>query len=373
MSEVLYQGNKDVFLAKVRADFDAIENQALKSTRAIREYSLLGTDPLADSLFTVVSDMTNDGQRAVWRHTGVAGIKNLGTRQAGGTFSEVEFIRTWETAVFDPDNQPNGKFKVPFEREAKEARMYKAILNRAQFLMLEIDRMNIQDPFEVFNLAFTAPSSYPNSGLGGSRFFARGNAGLDGNQTALGERLISTQHQRADGGSTWSNAITVSGNAATLTDDNYWAARVQGSNLVDDRGKPYPAFGGMVTIVTTPSNIKVAKQLQGSEWEIKTAENQINIHKGMFTKIITTPYLNQSAYVSGINNTNQWFLVDETMRDPQVGTGLVCINFIPLQSNTYMDDEVNSVVYNINQEKVYGFIEPRSVLGSNGSGSSYTS
>jgi len=372
MSEVLYQGAKDVFLAKVRADFDAIEDQALKSTRAIQNYSLLGTDPLADALFTEVSDTTDDGSRAVWRHVGVTGVKNLGTRQAGGTFSDVEFIRTYETAVYDPDNQPNGKFKVPYEREAKEARMYKAILDRAKFLMLEIDRMNIQDPFEVFNLAFTVPTSYPTSGLGGGRFFARGNMGLDGNNTALGERLVSTQHARADAGATWSNALTTSGNAAVLEDDTYWQARITGSALVDDRGKPYPAFGGRVTIVTTPSNIKVAKQLQDSDWEIETAENQVNVHKGTFTKMITSPYLNASAYVSGVANTSQWFLVDESMRDTQVGTGLVCISFIPLQSNVFNDEEVNSAVYNIQQEKVYGFVEPRSILGSNGTGAAYT-
>jgi hypothetical protein len=371
--ETLYQGSKDVFLAKVRADFDAIEQQALKSTAAIKQYSLVGTDPLADALYTEISDVTDDGSRAVWRHVGVTGIKNLGTRQAGSTFSDVEFIRTYETAVFDPDNQPNGKFKVPYEREAKEARMYKSILSRAQFLMLEIDRMNVQDPFEVFNLAFTAPSSYPTTGLGGGRFFARGNMGLDGNNTALGERLISTQHARADAGTAWSNAINSSGNAAAFSDTTYWAAKLQGASLVDDRGKPYPAFGGSVTIVTAPNNVRAAKELQESDWVVDLAENQININKGTFNKIISTPYLNASAYVSGVANTGQWFLVDESMKDPEVGTGLVCLTFIPLQSNVYNDESVSSAVYTINQEKVYGFVNPRIVLGSNGSGSPYSS
>ncbi len=371
--ETLYQGAKDVFLAKVRADFDVVENQALKSTQAIKTYSLLGSEPMAESIFTMVSDMTDDGSRAVWRHVGVSGVKELGTRSAGAPFSEAEFIRGYETAVFDPDNQPNGKFEIPNERNDKEGRMYKAVLNRAQKLLLEMDRMNIKDPFEVFNLAFTLPTSYPTSGLGGNRFFARGNKGLDGNGTALGERLISQSHARADGGTAWSNSVTVSGNAATLTDTNYFTARTNGAALVDDVGKPYPAFGGRVTLVTTPSNLKVAKQLNESEWQISTAENQINIHKGEFTKIITTPYLNASAYVSGVANTAQWFLVDESLRDPQVGTGLVCISFVPITSNVWRDEGTRSVIYDINGERVYGFVEPRSIMGSNGTGTAYSS
>lgn len=368
----LYDGSKDVFLAKVRADFDAVEDQATKSLRAIQSYSLLGSQPMADTLFTLVSDTTPEGSRAVWRHIGVAGLKELGTRQAGAPFSESEFIRGYETAIFDPDNQLNGKFQIPDERNDKEGVMYKSVLNRAQKLLTEMDRMSIRDPFEVFNLAFTAPTSYPSSGLGGNRFFARGNMGLDGNLTALGERLISQSHARADAGTAWSNSVTLSGNAAALTDTNYFTARTLGASLVDDVGKPYPAFGGKVNLVTTPSNLKIAKQLNESEWQISTAENQINIHKGEFTKIITTPYLNASAYITAAN-TAQWFLVDDSMRDPQVGTGLVCISFVPIKSNVWRDEGTRSVVYDINGERVYGFVEPRCVMGSNGSGNAYSS
>jgi len=371
--ESLYSGSKDVFLAKVRADFDVVENQALKSTQAIKTYSLLGSEPLADSIFTLVSDMTDDGSRAVWRHIGVAGVRELGTRSAGAPFSEAEFLRGYETAVFDPDNQPNGKFEIPNERNDKEGRMYKAVLNRAQKLLLEMDRMNIRDPFEVFNLAFTAAASYPTTGLGGNRFFARGNLGLDGNNTVLGERLISTVHARADAGTTWSNAVNLSGNAAVLNDTNYFTARTNGAALVDDTGKPYPAFGGKVILVTTPTNLKIAKQLQESEWQISTAENQINIHKGEFTKIITTPYLNAAAYVSTVANVNQWFLIEDSLRDPQTGTGLVCISFVPVTSNVWRDEGTRSVIYDINGERVYGFVEPRSVMGSNGGGAAYSS
>lgn len=373
--ETLYQGAKDVFLAKVRADFDAVEDQALKASRALMNYSLVGSDSMGSTLFTMVGETTEEGERAVWRHVGVTGVKDLGTRRASGAFPQAEFIRGYETAVYDPDNQVAGAFKVPDERNDKEGKKYKSVLNRAQKLLIEIDRINLKDPFEVFNLAFTAPSSYPTNGVGGGRFFARGNLGLDGNNTALGERLVSIQHARADAGTTQSNAVQSSGNARAFSDAAYWAAREQGATFKDDVGKEMPMFGGKVTIVVPPANslVRTAKELDESDWVVQSMENQINIHRGTLSSIISSPYLLASAYVSGVANTNQWFIVDDVTRDPEVGTGLVCISFVPLQSNVYRDEGVRSVVYDVNQEKSYGFVDWRNVLGSKGDGAAYSS
>lgn len=373
--ENLWQGAKDIFLAKVRADFDAIEDQALKSSKALKEYSLIGTDPMADMLFTQISDTTSEGSRAVWRHVGTTGVRNLGNRVAGGKFPVAEFIRGYETAVFDPDNQVAGQFQVPEEREKKEGSMYKSILNRASKLLYEVDRINVADPFEVFNLAFTASTSFPTSGVGGNRFFVRGNYGLDGNNTALAERLVSTQHARADAGTTISNAVQSSGNARAFSDEAYWAAREQGATFLDDVGKEMPMFGGKVTIVVPPANslVRTAKEIDMSDWVIASMENQVNVHKNQFTRIITSPYLLASSYVSGVANTAQWFLVDDSTRDPEVGTSLVCISFVPLATKVYRDQTIDSVVYDVKQEKSYGFVDWRNILGSNGTGAAYSS
>lgn len=362
--ETLYQGSKDIFLAKVRADFDAIENQALKSSRALQSYSLVGTDSMSDTLFTRIG-ATGE---AVWRHVGSTGVKNTGSRSAGGLYPQAEFIRTYETAVYDPDNQDANEFTVPDERSAKEGSQYAGILNRAAKLIAEMDRRNVQDPFEVLNLAFTAAASLP-----AGKIFARGNMGLDGNNTPLAEPLCSIQHARADGGTTWSNAVQSSGNARAFDDDAYWAAREQGAAFVDDVGKYYPAFGGRVTIVVPPANglVRAAKEIDESEWQVGTAENQINVQKSMFTRIISSPFLLSSAYVSGVANTYQWHLVDDSARDEQIGTGLVCITFVSLQSNTYRTEARDSIAYNIKQEHVYGAMEPRSIISSKGNGASY--
>lgn len=368
-NETLYQGSKDVFLARVRADFDALENQALTSFKMYSTYSLIGSDPMADGLFTNISEMTDDGDRAVWRHVGTTGVEGEGSRSAGGTYPRATFIRGYETAVFDPDDQIANSFIVPEERQDKEGKKYAAILGRAQKMLIKMNRTNIQDPFEVFNLAFTAPASLP------SRFFVRGNAGLDGNQTALGERLVSISHARADGGTTQSNAIQASGNARPFSDDAYFAGREQGATFRDDVGDETPRFGGAVTIVIPPANglVRVAQEINQSNEVVGSANNDINVHKGMFGRVISTPSLLASKYISTVTDTSKFFLVDEVSRDPETGTGLVAITFVPLETDTYRENGIDSVVYKIKQTKSYGFVDWRNVLGSKGDSAAYSS
>jgi len=369
LTEVLYQGSKDVFLAKVRADFEALENQALTSFKMYSEYSLMGTAPMADTLFTNISEVTDDGDRAVWRHIGTAGVEAEGGRVAGGVYPRANFIRTYETEVFDPDNQIANEFYVPEERLAKEGNQYATILNRAEKLLVKMNRTNIQDPFEVFNLAFTAPASMPD------RFFVRGNAGLDGNRTALGERLISTQHALANGATTISNAVQASGNARAFSDDAYYAAREQAAAFKDDVNEDMPTLGGTVTIMVPPSNglVRLANEINQSTDKVGTANNDINVNKGLMGRMISSPSLLRSKYVSGVANTSAWFLIDESNRDPQTGSGFLCISFVPLTTNTYKDDKTDSIVYNIKQTKVYGWTDWRNTLGSLGTNTAYSS
>ena len=366
--ETLYQGATDVFLAKVRADFDAMEDQALTSFEAYKTYSLMGTDPMADSLFTDVGETTEEGDRAVWRHIGTTGVEGSGKRHAGGNYPRATFLRNYETEVFDPDEQDANSFLVPDERNDKEGKKYAAILGRAKKLLIKQNRTNIQDPFEVFNLAFSAPSVQP------TRLFVRGNAGLDGNKTPLNERLISIQHARADGGATQSNAIQSSGNARAFSDDAYFAAREQGATFTDDVGEDAPRFGGNTTIIIPPANglVREAKEINESNQVVGSNNNEINVHSGMFGRVISTPSLLRSKSVSTITDTNKWFLVDETARDSETGCGLVCITFVPLTTGVNRSEDVDSVIYKIKQTKVYGFTDWRNVVGSKGNGASYS-
>lgn len=371
MQDALYQGSKDVFLVKVRADFDAVLNQAAQSLMALQKCSIIGSSPMADGLFTRVNSSTSEGMRAVWRHIGTSGAQNLGTRKAGGLYPETDFIRLYETAVYDPNAQTAGEIMIPEERDQKEANMYKDALNRGQKLSIKAEREVIRDPFEVFNIAFTAPTSYPNV-----RFFAKGNRGLDGNFTALNERLVSTQHARADGGATQSNAVTASGLSLAFSEAAYWSAKQQGYTFKDDIGDDDPRCVGSLTVVApnTGNIIKIAEQLNKSEWETATAENQINVHKGSIVSVKSHPALLASVYAPAtIANPTQWFLVDEDVRDPEVGTSLVCVEFVPQQMKVERREEIDSIVFKLKQEYCYGFVDWRSILGSNGDGQAYSS
>jgi hypothetical protein len=372
--EPLYQGGKDVFLVKVRADFDATQNQALRSLDAVKSYSLVDTDPMALSLFTSISDTTTEGTRAIWRHVGTTGVINSGTRIAGGVYPDASFIRTYETAIADPNLQLANRFVVPEEREMKEARQYKEMLGRAAKIMYDIDRYNVLDPFEVFNLGFTAAASQP------ARFFVRGNAGLDGNQAPLGERLYTNSHAVAfSSATTYSNMVGGTaggtGTALPLSYVNYWTAKELGASFVDDVGKPWPKFGGKTCIAVPPKNglALTAHTIEQSEWKPGVTDNDVNIVKGEFARIIVSPYLNDSFYLPATTSTTQltgfqWFLVDESDRDPQIGTGLVRIDFVPLESRVERDLATDSIVYKIKEEYVYGFADWRGTIASLGTG-----
>lgn len=366
MSDLLFQGALDAFLAKVRARFDVVENQAVRSFQAIKDYSLVGTDPMATTLFTQVSNVTDEGDRAVWRHTYTTAAQTVGVRQAGGAYPQTQFLKGYETDVFDPDNQIADSFVVAEERQVKESTFYQSALDRAQKLMLKIERYNIADPFEVFNLAFTAPASYP--AAANNRFFGRGN--FDG----LNEPLVSTVHARKDGGPTQSNAILSSGNSLAFGDTAFWSAREQAATFLDDVGDRFPTMGGKVALLVPPANslVRTAKELGGSEWKVGTPNNDINIHYGEIMTIYQSPYLLKSFYSpSTITNTNQWFLVDTGNRDPQVGTGLVKILFVPYTSKVEWQQEIDSVVYKVKYEPVYGYVDWWTIVGSKGDGLSY--
>lgn len=369
MPETMYQGSKDVFLAKVRADFDVVENQALKSHKAYQQYSLIGTEPSANTIFTNVSETTDDGTRVVWRHIGVTGVQGQGKRSAGGVYPQATFIRGYETAIFDPDSQDANEFVVPEERDMKEGKQYKATLDRAKKILVKMDRTNMEDPFQVLNYAFTAAASQD------PKFFVRGNNGLTGANTALAERLVSISHARADAGATQSNAVQSSGNARAFTVDAYWSSREQGATFKDDVGEDEPMFGGSVTIAIPPANglVREAAEINGSTWEPGNAENQINVQQGLLGRMISSSSLLRAKYTSTITDTAKWFLIDEVTRDEEVGTGLVCISFVPMTTKVERQESVDSLVYKIKQSKMYGFVDWRNVLGSKGDGNAYSS
>ena len=375
--ESLYQGALDVFLVGVRADFDSVENQAQLSVTSLEQNGLLSTDNKTDGLFTQVSNMETQGNRAVWRHTGTTGVSSTGTRVAGAVYPAGSFIRLWETVVVDPNLQDANQITVPEERLNAESAEYKDALDRAQKLNLDLRRKNIGDPFDVINQAFVAPSSYANT-----KFTGKGNNGLDGNNTALSEALITYQHKIALGNATLAtsntafagcgNAVGASGLFAALSPTSYNAALEQGATFVTDVNRPMPMFGGMVTTIVPPANglVATAKQINESDWTVGSANNEVNVFNNTMQKIISSPFLINSVNYSSANTQNKkWFLVDNAFTDPKVGTGLVRVSFVPTQSFVFRSPEMNALVYQAKQSYSYAWTDWRNILGSLGDNS----
>lgn len=366
--ETFYQGPKDVFLTRVRADFDAVEDQAIKAISSLEKNGLLRSDINTDGLFTQVTEVTDEGDRAVWRYISVAGIQKLGTRIAGGLYEEASFPRGYETVVTDPDLQDASEIIVPEERNDAESSKYKAALDRAQKLVIEARRKNIGDPFDMLNLAWTAPASYPNA-----HFVGKGNNGLTGANTALNEKLITITHALANGttpSAGVSNGVTTGGNWAPFNDTNYYAAMEQATTFVDDVGKPMPMFGGVITVIVPNANglVRTAKELNESDWKVGTSNNEVNVLNATMGRIISSPYLiNSINYATTANAQNKkWLLIDTATQDPKVGTGLVRVCFVATDSRVERREAIDSLVYKLKQSYSYVFVDWRNVIGSLG-------
>lgn len=370
----LYNGSLDVFLVGVRADFDAVQDQAKIAVTSLEQNGLLSTDKDTTGIFTQVSNMENQGNRVVWRHTGSTGVSKTGSRVAGGVYPQANFNRLWETVVVDPDNQDANEINVPEERLNAESAEYKDALDRALKLNLDLRRKNMGDPFDVFNQAFVAPSSYAST-----KFVGKGNNGLDGSGTALGEALITYQHKLAYTNATAAtsstatngcgNAVTSSGNYAALSPTSYNSALELGATFVDDVNKPMSMFGGLNTIIVPRANglVATAKQINESDWTVGSSNNEVNVYKSTMGKIISSPFLTNSVNYTTANTQNKkWFVVDNSYTDPKVGNGLVRVSFVPTQSNVFRSPERNALVYQAKQSYSYAWVDWRNTLGSLG-------
>lgn len=369
----LNQGSLDVFLTNVMGSIDAVTDQSRQALKALMDYSMLGSDNKVGGIFTNVSSETDDGMRAVWRHTGTTGLNGpLGNRGSKDRYTNATYQRTWLTSMFDPDLQIANQLVEAEERLMKEEKVYKSFINRSQKLYEKFARQNILDIFEQINLAFVPPTSYPNA-----LFFGKGTQGLqgiEGTGTPLNERLVSIQHALANGGPTQSNAVQTSGNAAPFSIDAYNQALEQGGAIVDDVQEPMPMFGGQKDIMTPNKNGQVAsiKTLNESMWKAMTGNNDINVYEGSFERIVTGPYLGTSYYTPSITNPTMWMVVDRSNLDPEVGTGMVRVEFWGMDSKVERVNEIDSIAFKMKEEFAYGWTDWRNFIASNGSGLPYS-
>ncbi len=106
------------------------------------------------------------------------------------------------------------------------------------------------------------------------------------------------------GGSTQSNA---SSTGIVLSHDNLETARLALVRQKEDNGLAL-GMAGKITIVTSLSNEKLAKEILGSDLQPQNANNAINVFKGTMD-LVSSTFLDTS--LGGLNT--QWFILNTAM------------------------------------------------------------
>ncbi len=344
----------DIFLKGLYPDFEEIEDQGQESIDRLKKAHIADTSVDARPLF-LVKDYSNT-QKATFTY--VTGADSLGKRSVGGLYPEVSRGKRGYLTIaeFDPDDEDAGKISIEDEwRDRLNPKVVEAI-GGAKQLMNRAIREIWKRYFMVFEYAFTAPSSYP------SYLFSRGNS-ADNPSGALDIPLMSSKHPLVNTSDTGVNVLT---DSPALSESALWQAIELGGNMVDDWGEKMPiSFGEGFTLII-PNNrtmVPLALQLVGCDKEPYTADNNVNLFKGVLGDVLVSPYLTGS----------KWFIVSKD-RHPIYGTGLLDVTFVPLTTKGPVYDEAtDSVVWKLKYEKRLGWVDFRYIIGSKGDGSTYTS
>lgn len=349
-----YGTDLDIFLQGLYPDFDAIEDQGQESIEQLKKSFIVGTDPNLPTLFT---QKTYENQQLA-RFVYITGVGKLGKRNVGGPYPEVEqgkrgFITQVE---FDPNDEDAGQISIPEEYRDRLNPIVRDRIATAQGLMNRAVREIWKGYFDVLEYAFTPPSQYP------KHLFARGNSS-DNPNGALNVPLMSSKHPLVNSSALGVNVLT---DSPPLSEEALWRAFALGGNIVDDWNEKMPiGFGTGFTLIipNNPEMVPVALQLVGAEKQAFTADNNVNLIKGILGNVL----------VSNLLTGTKWFIVPTKDRHPIYGTGLLDVTFVPLTvKGPEVNSDLDSIVWKIKYQKRWGWIEWRYIIGSKGDGSTYT-
>lgn len=218
-------------------------------------------------------------------------------------------------------------FKV--SKEMVEDDLYNIIKKKPAALGKSFRRWEERSGAQVFNRAFN--SSY----LGGD-----------------GEELVSTSHDRADGGTAQSNA---SSTGIALTEENLETAINAMRNQLDDKGMRINVMPDTLLVPIELS--KTAHLIVDSPMRQGTADNDANTYKGQF-KIIDW------VYMDGLST--QWFLLDSSEHE---------LNWFWRVRPEFKQDEsfdTDMALYKARARWSNGWSDWRGVWGSKGDGAAYS-
>ena len=320
----------DIFLKGVRAEFAVTIDQAEKQLAAYNSNVYLDSTNKTGGLFEEISAVGRQRIEA----TQVPGVQELQP-----TEEEQEFIQTSFAPSFITQVEPfkfTRRIKVTRESAERRDARYQKALNEASKLQVAAENTKANHRFSRLNNAFALVTTQ-------KHLFDYGD----------GAPLVSSSHPtKVPGGANQSNQVT----ASDISPTSIEAMVLKLQNQIDDIGEPMPMGGGQKYFVVPPAKVKKAKENIESEWEVGTANNTVNVWRGVGWVLVSSPFM--SATFGGSNTA--WFIIDG-MFSP-----LKNVMFRPVTNETWFDENTKVFVHDISFEHKVGAFDYRGIVGNLG-------
>lgn len=243
-----------------------------------------GDDLYTPGIFSILKKVSTD--KAQINYSGKTGFGEVKQFQDGDDIPTIQRFKTYTSKVI----VQNYGGAVEVTKNLIEDRDFEAELNEMKDMSRSVNYSMDKTGLQLFNGGFATGVNVN---------------GYDMSWYGDGKPLFSTIHPTtAIGGSTQSNA---SSTGIVLSHDNLEIARLALMRQQTDNGMSL-GMAGRLTLVTSLSNEKLAREIIGSELTPQNANNAINVYKGAMN-LVTTTFLDT---VNGGSNT-AWFLINESM------------------------------------------------------------
>ncbi len=315
----------DLLLKGVRAEFAYVTDQAERQIAAYDSNVYLDATSKTGALFEEINAVGRQRIEAI----AITGVNELLPTDELQAFPETTYVPSFITSV-EP-YKFSRRIKVSQESADRRDAKYQKALNEAQKLNYAYANTRARHKFDRLNKAFSAV------GTTYAHLFDYGDA----------VALASASHPDKVG-STHSNLVTASDISPTTIETMTLVLQ----NQVDDIGEPMPMGGGMKYIVVPPAKVKKAKENIESEWQVNTANNNINVWRGQGWMLVSSPFMGS---VQGGSNT-AWFIIDG-MFSP-----LKEVTFKPLANETWYDSNVKAFVHDVEFEHKVGAYDYRGIV-----------
>ena len=243
-----------------------------------------GDDQYSPGIFSVLKKSTS--VKAQDNYTGKTGFGKVKQFDDGDDVPTIERFKTYTTKVV----YKNYGGAVEVTKNLIEDRDFENELDEMKDMSRSVNYSVDESGCQLFNGGFSTATSVN---------------GYDMTWYGDGKPQYSTVHPTTvTGGSTQSNA---SSTGIILSHDNLETARLALMRQKEDNGLAL-GMAGKITLITSLTNEKLAKEIMGSDLQPQNANNAINVFKGAM-ELVSTTFLDTAN--GGLNSA--WFIMNSSM------------------------------------------------------------